>query len=756
MRKIILFPFFILCAFLSNANTIIVKNAEELKVANAAAKPGDQIILQNGEWSNITIKLNCNGTKESPITFKAQTAGQVIITGNSKLLIGGNYIIVDGLYFTKGYAGDDAIIKFRVNNNALANNCRVTNTVIKSFNNPKRLDENYWVQLYGKNNRIDHCSFFDKKNMGVLMAVILDDERSRENFHSIDHNYFGFRLPLASNTGEMLRVGVSQHCQFNSNTQIVDNFFEHCDGETEIVSIKSGGNVIRNNLFEECQGAVVCRHGDNNTVENNVFIGNDKEGSGGIRVINKGQWVVNNLFYKCRGTSFRSPLSIMNGVPNSVPNRYVSAGDAVIANNSFFECTPVTFCEGSDEERSEAPDNIHILNNIFYNTKDSFIYKVYDDIKGFSFAGNSTNSFMPARLRGFNKINLAVENISKISIPTANAQNTISDSLQKISQHRLSHQLSSIPGFSDMKLLKKIQTNAYTDCGAKWFDKTNLQKQKTSVNVNCKNSQEIQAAINNNSNSNLTINLTGSKYYFESPLLITTDIHLTTASKKKIKFITTKDKSEFLINIIAGNDLSITNLNLDLKAVSANSFISTDTSGSSSHSNITFTNNSISNLKSVFLNASKTSVADSIIITNCNFRKNNGTLLKFNYEDDKKGYYNVEKLVFNNNTIKKHIGQLLTMLRSGNDESTMGPDVIFLNNKIYKSSTINNDALIHHYGTQSTQTINNQFISCNKGKTLFLFEDIVRARHQVTNNRFKKSGEFVTDEFVEYEANMIK
>ena len=129
------------------------------------------------------------------------------------------------------------------------------------------------------------------------MAVILEDERSRENFHSIDHNYFGARLPLASNGGEIIRVGVSQHCEFSSNTQIRDTFFEHCDGETEIISIKSCWNNIRNNLFKKCQGSVVLRHGNYNTVENNIFLGNNKEGTGGVRVINKGQWVVNNLFY---------------------------------------------------------------------------------------------------------------------------------------------------------------------------------------------------------------------------------------------------------------------------------------------------------------------------------------------------------------------------------------------------------------------------------------------------------------------------
>lgn len=163
MLQKLFIPFLVLITLSANASTILVKNIDELKKANKEAKPGDIIILQNGEWNNVSISLNCNGTKELPITFKAQTAGKVIITGNSKLLLGGDYIIVDGFYFIKGFAGDDAIIKFRVNNNELANNCRVTNTVINDFNNPKRMDDNYWVMLYGKHNRIDHCSFQNKK-----------------------------------------------------------------------------------------------------------------------------------------------------------------------------------------------------------------------------------------------------------------------------------------------------------------------------------------------------------------------------------------------------------------------------------------------------------------------------------------------------------------------------------------------------------------------------------------------------------------
>jgi hypothetical protein len=89
------------------------------------------------------------------------------------------------------------------------------------------------------------CEAAAEKNIGVLVAVILEDDRSRSNFHSIDHNYFGLRTPLASNGGEIIRVGVSEHCEFNSNTIIEANFFEKCDGETEIISIKSCQNIVK-------------------------------------------------------------------------------------------------------------------------------------------------------------------------------------------------------------------------------------------------------------------------------------------------------------------------------------------------------------------------------------------------------------------------------------------------------------------------------------------------------------------------------
>lgn len=752
MKKTLLLNLLLLLSLFSFADTIIVKDITELNKANNNAKPGDIIILQNGVWNDVTIKLNCNGTETQPITFKAQTAGKVLISGNSQLKFGGNYITVDGIYFVNGYAGKKAVVDFRINNKQLGNNCRLTNSVINDFNNPKRMDENYWISLSGKHNRIDHCSFLNKKNMGVLMAVILDDERSRENFHSVDHNYFGVRLPLASNSGEIIRVGVSQHCEFNSNTQIVDNFFEHCDGETEIVSIKSCSNVVRNNLFKECQGGVVLRHGNYNTVENNIFLGNGKEGTGGVRIINKAQWVVNNLFYQCRGVGFRSPLSVMNGVPNSPAFRYVPVTDAVVANNSFYNCTPISLCEGSDTERSVIPSRVYFENNIFYNDKDNKIYNAYDDISGFNFKGNAVNTKQPQQLpTGFIKTAVNKSTTENVAIPTALIKNAISDSLQEISTTRISGKLSSVPGFADARKFLAVKKNAYTNCGAGWFNPVTNKNVQT-VKVNCKTAEDIAAQLSKTTTTPVIIILTGNQYNFTSPLSVTGNVSIT-SNKKPVTFSSSADLP-YVFEIKGGNTLSLTNINVDFSGNSTKTFISSDINGSSGHSNFSVLNSSFKNFSGNFFNSVKYTMFDSIIINNVSFTNMKNIIFDFNNETDKKGYYTVEKLQITNTTFDNNQGQLLGMLRGGNDESTMGPLLIFRNNKI--NNSYSDVPLIKLNGVQRSFIENNTFNTSNKEKVVLEYEDAVRAVHNYSNNTFIESGNVITDKFVTSKNNITK
>ena len=729
------------------SSNIFVANINELDLANKNAKPGDTIVLKNGEWNNVTFKFDAMGLKEKPIVFKAASEGKVIITGKSKLLIGGAYLIIDGLYFTNGYAGVDAVIKFSINQQKIANNCRVTNTVINDFNNPKRLEDNYWVALYGKNNRIDHCSFINKKNIGVLVAVILEDERSRSNFHSIDHNYFGFRTPIASNGGEIIRVGVSEHCEFNSNTIIEANFFEKCDGETEIISIKSCQNIVRNNLFKECQGAVVLRHGNYNLITNNLFLGNDKKGTGGVRIINKGQVVTNNFFYKCKGVDFRSPLSIMNGVPNSPANRYVGVSDAIIAYNSFFECSPISFSEGRSEERSLQPKNVQFINNLFYTKSDTTIYHIYDDISGIHFENNLVNvEFNKQFINGFKKANFKMDQFGVVSMPKSivNVANISSDSIRRLLVAATKNDFASSTSYMVKVNYLKVEENASTNCGAKWYSIGN--KKEITVSVNCNNTAEITNALEKFKNRKLIIQLTNKTYSFATSITLKVDVTFKTNLKLPIQFIS-NNELDFLFEVKGAQSLHFKNLHLNLSSLKTKVFVTSDTSGTSNHSNFTMQGCTVSNFTGTFFKASTSSLLDSIFISNCNWSNGKGILLNLYQEKDNKGYYNVEKMNFSNNTISNHTGPLLAILRSGKDESTLGP-LVQLENNTFNKITSDTAPFILLNGVQQSMIKNNIFKHCNPTNKLIEYIDEVRAAHSLISNQFEQSGAIIKNNYV--------
>ena len=626
---------------------------------------------------------------EKPIIFKAGTDGKVIFSANSSLRIGGEFIIVQGISFLNGSSPAGAVWEFRLGK-TIANHCRITNCVINDFNNPKRIDSNDWISFYGKNNRVDHCRLVNKKNFGVLLAVLMDDERSRDSHHSIDNNYFGKRTPLGSNGGEIIRVGLAQHCTFNSNTVIEDNIFDECDGEAEVISIKSCGNIVRRNVFYECQGSLVLRHGNNNTVEENMFLGNGKRGTGGVRIINEGNWVVNNLFYGCRGESFRSPMAIMNGVFNSPPTRYVQVKDAVLANNSFINCAPFSLCEGSDSERTMIPKNVYFLNNLFMNNRDSLIYFAFDKTDSIYFSGNIVSNSIRQTLKpGFSKTTINADLKEEIMFPELKSNepiNSIPDSIRKLSAARLvkgfpygsgcSENLLSIPayanfleGFSERK--KAIRA-----------DQRLNQKY---AQVDCKTMAEIQSQLKNQEH-NIIVHLTGTQYYFDQPLNIGKNIILT-SDNKSIQLISADEKKSlpFAIQLLGGSQLNFRNIKLNLNKLNVTVFIVTDTAGPSDHVNFGMNNVSVENLnsrKGFFFYASKSSMADSVIVTNSIFRNNVASLFDFTSEVEKKGICTVERMNISNNRFENQQGTLLDMLRNGVDESTLGPLLIFSNNQV--------------------------------------------------------------------------
>ena len=326
------------------------------------AAAGDTLYVADGQYKDVKLVWKAAADAENPVVVMAANPGKVVIEGKSSLHIAGSGLEVNGLVFSGCVADKGTIVEFR-DGDEMAVGCRLTECVMKRCV-PARRDISYsYVHLYGRGNRVDHCSFLDKLNLGVTLIVMLSYPDCDDNHHSIDHNWFGPRPVYGSNGAETIRVGTSQQCMQNSRTLIEDNLFDRCNGEVEVVSIKSCENIIRNNTFHECQGVLALRHGDRNIAEGNLFIGNGIRNTGGIRIVGEDQVVRGNTMLGLAGERFFSALALMYAVPNSLPNRYMQVKNTVIEDNVFEACKSIEFTTGKDFERTLPPVGTKWLNN---------------------------------------------------------------------------------------------------------------------------------------------------------------------------------------------------------------------------------------------------------------------------------------------------------------------------------------------------------------------------------------------------------
>ncbi|MDR0620073.1 MAG: polysaccharide lyase 6 family protein [Bacteroidales bacterium] len=375
---------------------------------------GDTVFMENGTYTDFQVQFKGNGTAGSPIVLMAREAGKVKIEGQINIRMSGHYLEINGLHFRNGYAKNSDpnstsdLLEFKTGSTVFANNSRVTNCVFDSLNNPNKSVSNEnqterWVMLFGKNNRIDHCYFGYKTVGGVMIMDDIRDTGSQNSFNILEYNFFGPRPKYTPGNGaETFRPGDSERSQLSAKCILRNNVFYRCDGEIEIVSLKSCDNIVSNNVFYECAGMVVCRHGHRNTVYGNVFIGNNKASCGGVRVINSGHKIYNNFFQGLKGTESRSALCVMTGFDDSYPlNSYYQVKDVDMSFNTFVNCTSIeiaTKASYSGENAPLAPENTRFWNNLIYNTSLTKAYIDKGNTGGVDFKGNvykisSSNSF---------------------------------------------------------------------------------------------------------------------------------------------------------------------------------------------------------------------------------------------------------------------------------------------------------------------------------------------------------------------------
>ena len=752
-----LFLLFISCNEVSS-NLINVKNSEELNTAINEAKPGDEIVLANGVWKDVEIVFTGEGTKQNPITLRAETEGEVFIEGVSNLTFGGEYLVVSGLHFRNGYSPTKNVIAFRIDKDKVANNCRVTNCVIIDFNKLQRDNDDLWVQFFGRHNQLDHCYIAGKTNGGPTVRVDLKGNESIKNYHQIVNNHFGPRPRKGGARGETIQLGSSFTSMCPSNTTIANNFFEECNGEVEIISSKTNFNEIKNNVFYKSEGSVVTRHGNYTMIDGNYFIGDGENANyGGIRIVNTGHWIVNNYFYNIIGENFRSPLAIMNGIPKSPLNRYNQVTDVVVAYNTYVNCkSPWQFGVGTNiaqkdvlplsEIRSARPVRTLVANNVIYNkVGDPNPIIEHDKADGVKFKSNIINN------QG-----VAFNDESRIS-PNSFELATVNDFMY--TPKNISTEITPFDGFEFDIITNDLVGNSRATnnsigatikgnivdpnildskkYGATWYSSEPAAYEAKTIEV--ASTDDISAKIAEANNGDI-ISVSEGKYVIASSLIIDKNISIQSSSDKKAEIVFEGAENTPAFELTPYGILTLKNINLSGTG-SQQAFASLK-ENMSNHFGLTVEGCEISDFNYV-LKVYKQTFAEEIAFTNTSISNcENG--IELSEETNDRGDYNTEYLTIDNcqfNNVKKNV---IDYYRGGYDESTIGGNLVVTNSTFTNSGAKeDNGILLNTRGIVNVNIENNTFNN-NRVKLVALLWGAKNNHH--SNNKVQNSGKFLVEE----------
>ena len=361
---------------LNKAPEGMVSDAASFKAALKTAVPGSEIVWADGEYEGVVLKMIAEGTSGAPITLRAQTPGKVVFKGVSSITLQGSWLVAEGFCFT----GLDTSVKGSVLTFAKgSSNCRISNCKIDGKSSRASDVDTKWVSMYGTRNEISHCTFLEKKNMGCLLVVWMEDGVVPE--HRIADNYF-YRpytnyddKGKARNGQESIRIGTSDFSMSKAACTVSGNHFYRCNGErAEVISNKSCFNVYTGNLFDESDGALTLRHGNDCVVRGNFFLSGGKSDVGGVRIIGERHVVEENYFMNLTGTNYKAALCVVKGESAAELNGYWTVKDCLVRNNVFVDCRyGIVINYGGRDTQDSAPRNLTISGNKLISGKSYMI-----------------------------------------------------------------------------------------------------------------------------------------------------------------------------------------------------------------------------------------------------------------------------------------------------------------------------------------------------------------------------------------------
>jgi len=368
-----------------------VSNGDDLKdiCKGFNLKPGDIVEVENGTYdSDGGITIESSGTVYKPIIIRAKNTGEAVLSGETYFTIRkAAHIILEGFHFTSA--------KYTVVKLEGCNNIRITKNIFQLTESDGQSGKwlyigGYWNDgsILSHHNRIDHNIFRDKHQLGNFITIDGGDNVSQHD--RIDHNYFYNIGPRHDNEMEAIRVGWSALSLTDGFTVIEHNLFEECDGDPEIISIKSCKDTVRYNTIRRSQGTVSLRHGDGSVVHNNYFLGEGKTGTGGVRIYARDHKIYNNYFEGLTGYTWDAAVTLTNGdtETGSVSSHW-QINNLIVSNNTMVNnYSNIEIGYGkSDNSWKKVPKNVIMANNIIVGDQADLV-KVITEPTNFTWESN--------------------------------------------------------------------------------------------------------------------------------------------------------------------------------------------------------------------------------------------------------------------------------------------------------------------------------------------------------------------------------
>lgn len=410
MKQAYLIIFFNLLVNYVFAEDIRVGTVGEIYESVSRLKPGDRLLLKNGRYNDLKLVVTVSGNDIKPIIIAAENTGKVFFTGNVRVEMRGEHLVLKGIYFKDGardvtewkshgpglvaiYGSYNRVTECLFNDFDKANSAYITTSLTDDGSVPLQC-------------RIDHCSFVNKLTFDQVINLNNTFKKDTVNggppmYHRIDHCFFS-NPKKEGNAGGGIRIGYFRN---DVGRCLVDsNVFERQDSEPEIITGKSQENIYYANTFLNCRGTLNFRHGDKQAAVNNFFISNDTLFEyGGMFIWGSSHLIANNYFNLSKTIRSRGHAAIYLN-PGAPASEHAMAFDIEIINNIFeningyaIHFSPMLANRVQYFPHLKVPQmvphDIRLINNCFYADKPSGFKFFRDDCptieKKINWANNS-------------------------------------------------------------------------------------------------------------------------------------------------------------------------------------------------------------------------------------------------------------------------------------------------------------------------------------------------------------------------------